>query len=277
MPSSTPSILSSNVPKNMEAFNCPLSLSYTHEYTDLCVCFDNESLYRLCNKNLEIQKPTYDNFNELMAYLMQTLTSPMRHSGQLSAGLNDIVKNLAPFPGVKYVMPCMAPILSKNKVNFKSLDTAMLTDYLFRNENQFLNCNLQQGKFISCFLSYHGKDFDVADVENVIQKVKTRRTIQHLDCYPTELFKLAINTNSPSYSSQNMCSVAKSALLLSNTTAFEQKLVDIKEHFDKWLKDRAFMNKYLDSSFTKCDESELSYTFENIQNIVKEYADLENL
>jgi len=39
---------------------------------------DNEALYDICRRNLDIERPTYTNLNRLIAQIISSLTASMR-------------------------------------------------------------------------------------------------------------------------------------------------------------------------------------------------------
>ena len=38
----------------------------TFENSDCCFCIDNEAVYDVCRRNLDLEKPTYTNVNRIM-------------------------------------------------------------------------------------------------------------------------------------------------------------------------------------------------------------------
>ena len=46
------------------------------EHTDVTIMYDNEALYDICRRNLDIERPTYTNLNRLIAQIISSLTVP---------------------------------------------------------------------------------------------------------------------------------------------------------------------------------------------------------
>ena len=67
------------------------------EFSDASFVFDNEALYDLCNKNLEIDNPRFTNINRLIAQIVSSLTSPMRFKKGVNYQIDDFKKNLVPY------------------------------------------------------------------------------------------------------------------------------------------------------------------------------------
>ena len=50
------------------------------EHTDVTIMYDNEALYDICRRNLDIERPTYTNLNRLIAQIISSLTASLRNS-----------------------------------------------------------------------------------------------------------------------------------------------------------------------------------------------------
>lgn len=48
------------------------------EHTDVTIMYDNEALYDICRRNLDIERPTYTNLNRLIAQIISNLTASLR-------------------------------------------------------------------------------------------------------------------------------------------------------------------------------------------------------
>merc|ERR1739848_772585 len=57
----------------VEPYNTVLCVHSLLEHTDVTVMMDNEALYDICRRNLDIERPTYTNLNRLLA---QIISSP---------------------------------------------------------------------------------------------------------------------------------------------------------------------------------------------------------
>lgn len=51
----------------VEPYNSVLSTHSLLEHTDVNVILDNEAIYDICRRNLDIERPTYTNLNRLVA------------------------------------------------------------------------------------------------------------------------------------------------------------------------------------------------------------------
>jgi hypothetical protein len=51
---------------NIPYFVFSLVTHSTFENSDCCFCIDNEAVYDVCRRNLDLEKPTYTNVNRIM-------------------------------------------------------------------------------------------------------------------------------------------------------------------------------------------------------------------
>ena len=58
----------------VEPYNSVLSTHSLLEHTDVAVMLDNEAVYDICRRSLDIERPTYTNLNRLIA---QVRVSPI--------------------------------------------------------------------------------------------------------------------------------------------------------------------------------------------------------
>jgi len=63
----------------VEPYNCVLSTHSLLEHTDVSFMVDNEALYDICRRNLDIERPRYTNLNRLIAQIIiSSLTAALR-------------------------------------------------------------------------------------------------------------------------------------------------------------------------------------------------------
>jgi len=62
----------------VEPYNSVLSTHSLLEHTDVAFLLDNEAIYEIARKNLDIERPTYSNLNRLIAQVISSLTTSLR-------------------------------------------------------------------------------------------------------------------------------------------------------------------------------------------------------
>merc|ERR1711936_829239 len=65
----------------VEPYNTVLCVHSLLEHTDVTIMYDNEALYDICRRNLDIERPTYTNLNRLIA---PVISSEKAYHEQLS-------------------------------------------------------------------------------------------------------------------------------------------------------------------------------------------------
>ena len=57
----------------MEPYNSVLSTHSLLEHTDVAVMLDNEAVYDICRRSLDIERPTYTNLNRYLKHNVPSL------------------------------------------------------------------------------------------------------------------------------------------------------------------------------------------------------------
>jgi tubulin alpha len=88
----------------VEPYNSVLSTHALLEHTDVCVILDNEAVYDICHKNLNISCPSYSNLNKLIAQVISSLTASLRFDGALNVDVTEFQTNLVPYPRIHFML-----------------------------------------------------------------------------------------------------------------------------------------------------------------------------
>ena len=78
----------------VEPYNSVLSTHALLENTNITFCLDNEALYDVCKRNLNIERPAYTNLNRIIAQVVSSLTASLRFDGALNVDLTEFQTNL---------------------------------------------------------------------------------------------------------------------------------------------------------------------------------------
>jgi tubulin alpha len=140
----------------VEPYNAILTTHTTLEHSDVSFMVDNEAIYDICRRNLDVPHPSYSNLNRLIAQVVSSITASLRFDGSLNMDLNEFQTNLVPYPRIHFPLVAYAPIISPSKASHESLSVAELTNACFDFNNQMVKCDPRNGRYMACCMLYRG-------------------------------------------------------------------------------------------------------------------------
>jgi len=231
---------------------------------------DNEAIYSIAQKSLDVERPNYTNLNRLIAQVVSSLTSSLRFQGSLNVDINEFQTNLVPYPRIHFLLCSFAPLISADKAHHEKFSVAELTTSVFESQNMMAKCDPNRGKYMACCLMYRG-DVVPKDVTAAVSIIKTKKTIQFVDWCPTG-FKCGINNQPPvAVPGSEMAKVSRACVMLSNTTAIGDVFSRINMKFDLMYAKRAFVHWYVGEGM---EEGEFSEAREDLAALEKDYEEV---
>ncbi|KAL0424346.1 UNVERIFIED_CONTAM: Tubulin alpha chain [Sesamum radiatum] len=204
------------------SLNSVLSTHSLLEHTDVAVLLDNEAIYDICRKSLDIERPTYTNLNRLISQVISSLTASLRFDGALNVDVNEFQTNLVPYPRIHFMLSSYAPVISAEKAYHEQLSVAEITNTAFEPSSMMVKCDPRHGKYMACCLMYRG-DVVPKDVNAAVATIKTKRTIQFVDWCPTG-FKCGINYQPPTVvPGGDLAKVQRAVCMISNSTSVAEE------------------------------------------------------
>ena len=73
----------------VEPYNSILTTHTTLEHSDCAFMVDNEAIYDICRRNLDIERPSYTNLNRLIGQIVSSITASLRFDGALNVDLTE--------------------------------------------------------------------------------------------------------------------------------------------------------------------------------------------
>uniref|UniRef100_A0A669CPH8 Tubulin alpha 4a n=1 Tax=Oreochromis niloticus TaxID=8128 RepID=A0A669CPH8_ORENI len=254
----------------VEPYNSILTTHTTLEHSDCAFMVDNEAIYDICRRNLDIERPTYTNLNRLISQIVSSITASLRFDGALNVDLTEFQTNLVPYPRIHFPLATYAPVISAEKAYHEQLTVSEITNACFEPANQMVKCDPRHGKYMACCLLYRG-DVVPKDVNAAIATIKTKRSIQFVDWCPTG-FKVGINYQPPTVvPGGDLAKVQRAVCMLSNTTAIAEAWARLDHKFDLMYAKRAFVHWYVGEGM---EEGEFSEAREDMAALEKDYEEV---
>lgn len=254
----------------VEPYNAVLSTHSTIENSDCTFLVDNEAVYDICRRNLDIPRPDYEQLNRLIAQVVSSITSSLRFDGALNVDLNEFQTNLVPYPRIHYPLISYAPVVSSKKSSHESFKVSELTFQCFEPNNQMVVCDPRNGKYMAVALLYRG-DIVPRDCNTAAAALKAKSSFNLVEWCPTG-FKLGINYTKPiSPPGSELASVDRSVSMLSNTTAIAEAWSRLDHKFDLMYSKRAFVHWYVGEGM---EEGEFSEAREDLAALEKDYEEV---
>ena len=163
-----------------EPYNTVLNTHIGLEYADCVFIVDNEALWDICTRLLDIEKANFVNINRLISQVVSNITASNRFNNENTADFIEFQTNLVPFPRIHFPLISYAPIRSIEKAYHEQNDTQGLTQDLFHRNNQMIKVDPSTGKYISIAILYRGP-VSPTDINNTIYQLKINRRISFVD------------------------------------------------------------------------------------------------
>merc|ERR1712226_1355562 len=205
----------------VEPYNSVLMTHNLLEYTNVSFLMDNEALYDIAKRNLDLESPTYANLNRMIVQVISSLTCSLRFTGDLNVDLNEFQTNLVPYPRLHFMMQAFAPVVSKAKTGHEQHTTPQITSSAFEPANFMI-----------------------------------KGTVQIVSWNPTG-FKQGVNDQPCTQpEDSDMAPTARSVLNISNNTAISECFAQIDYKFDLMYAKRAFVHWYVGEGMEEGEFSE---------------------
>ncbi|XP_043474787.1 tubulin beta chain-like [Leptopilina heterotoma] len=243
----------------VEPYNAILTLSLLTEITDETFCIDNDALYHILTKNMEIVSPTYPDMNHLISNCIAGITASLRFPGQLNMDLRKLLVNMVPFPKLHFFVPGFVPLMTRNAGSYRMETASELTRQIFEANNMLAFCDPQKGRFITVGIIFRG-NLSSKEIEEEICKIRFKTSSCFMNWLPNSV-KVAMCDIPPR-------GLNSSATAIINSTAIQEVFRRVDNSFTRMFQKRAYLHWYLGEGIHEDDFIEAQ---NKIQELIFEY------
>merc|ERR1712066_795867 len=148
----------------VEPYNAMLSTHWLLDHTEVSVLLDNEAIYGICQKQLDIDRPSYSDLNTIIAKVVSSMTASLRFDGELNVDLGEFQTN------------------------------RVITDHVFQPQNmlvKYSDFDPVEDKYMAISVNYRGA-IKSKEANATVQWLKQNNKISFVEWCPTG-FKIGLN------------------------------------------------------------------------------------
>jgi len=248
----------------VEPYNATLSIHQLIENTDEVFCIDNEALFNICQKQLKLFSPSFNDMNKLISNVMSGITCSLRFPGQLNSDLRKLAVNLIPFPRLHFFLIGCAPLISIFNKQYSTSSVQEITQQMFDQKSIMSACDPAKGKYLTASAIFRGSHLSTKDIDQNILDIQNKFSSNFVEWIPNNI-------------KSSVCDVAPegqkvSGTFIGNSTSIKEMFQRISNQYKAMFKRKAFIHWYTGEGM---DCMEFSEAENNMNDLISEYQQYE--
>merc|ERR1711997_329459 len=178
----------------VEPYNAMLSTHWLLDHTEVSILLDNEAIYGICQKQLDVDRPSYGDLNIIISKVISSMTASLRFDGELNVDLGEFQTNLVPFPRLHFMTTALAPVINAKKAGHEAGTVREITDSVFQPVNMLVKSDEfdpVEDKYMAISINYRGS-IKSKEANATVQWLKQNNKISFVEWCPTG-FKIGLN------------------------------------------------------------------------------------
>ena len=256
----------------VEPYNAALSMLNLMKNQDLTFMFDNEALYSLCRRRLNIENPYYDSINTLIAQAVSGVTASFRVNSGFFTSVHDLKESLCLNYPSSFAFTSCAPLLPSQEKHSKPASIEEITNTVFDEDNIMVKCNMKKTKYIGISTQYRGL-LSPKSINEAVIAVKKNRKIEFIKSKKTA-FKVGLNLQPCAVSQgSELAASQQSVCMTANNTGIAQVISREREKIEMLNNKGAFWQWFYGEGL---DKGEIGCAIDELRSVETSYQSYEN-